>query len=40
MAQMRARGFSIAQALQVLDAFEISLDMMRRHLTEIERDLA
>jgi len=22
------------------DAFEISLDMMRRHLTEIERDLA
>lgn len=40
ISRMKARGFSTSQAVRVLKSLEISLDMMRRHLAEIERDLA
>jgi hypothetical protein len=37
--QMAAAGYPIRQAVGLLETFEISLDAMRRHLAEIERDL-
>lgn len=40
IAEMNARGFPTAQAVRVLEALEISLDGMRRHLARIELDYA
>lgn len=37
IAEMDVRGFPTAQAVRVLEAMELSLDAMRRHLADIER---
>jgi hypothetical protein len=38
VAELRAKGLPTAQAVRVLEAMEVSLDTMRRHLAEIEHD--